>query len=181
MSHRSVSYRSTIDVELLGPTIKSTKTPIVSGTCTGRLYDPRAAINAAVDAASGASVLTLSKEPKVKAGDRVRIAQDDGTFHESLLNSIDANARTITLATITTAAVLSGARIERKLGSDISMLVFNAAAAVAFTKDWGFRGQVLVAHAGVTVDMAVHVESILDDGSGTIITKSEIWQFTDGV
>jgi hypothetical protein len=175
-----VDWRATINLDLLGPTRKSDGTVITTGTCTGRLFDHRRSNRVAVAAASGAATLFLKKDPKFEAGDTVRLSQQDGTFHESVVTSVDHAARSLVLTTITTDEVLVDARIDRKLGADVDMPIFNAAGAAANTKDWGRRGVAVPAHQGITADMTVHVEAILVDGSTTIV-KSRLIEFTDGV
>lgn len=173
-------YRSTWDFDLLGPTLKDLTT-ITSGTCTGRLFDAAGSNRVAVGATSGGSKVFLQDEPKLLAGDTVRISQESGTFHDSLVTSVDTDERSIIITTVTTAALIRGARVLRKIGSTHALLIFNAAGAQPNTKDWGFRKAIAPTESGIYADMTVHIEAVLDDGAGNIITRSKLVEFTDGV
>jgi len=176
-----LDYRSTHDIEMLAPVRRRDKTTITSGTCTGRLYDSLKRNELAKAASAGQAKVTLKDQPRFEIGDVARLSQAAGVFQELTVLLIDWDTKVVTFSGNLTAASPKGSRILSKLGADLTMLPFNAAGASYDTKDWGFRIQVTPAHVGVYVDMTVQAEAVLDDGAGTIITRSKLVEFTDGV
>lgn len=174
-------YRSTVDIEHRHPVRPSDESVITSGTCTARIFDARAETELSADLAATARIIPVKDEPKFKVGDTVRIARDDGTFLETAVTEVDTSARTISIGEDLAAAAIVGGLVERKLGGNIAQTPYNAANASPLTKDWGFRGQVTPAQAGITIDRTTVVESTLDDGSGTVVVLRDLVEFTDGV
>ena len=176
-----VKYRGDNDLEMLGPTLQADNSVVVTGTCVGKLFDPEKETELREAAIATAIILLVKGEPKFLAGETVRLALDDGTFQETTILSVDTGAKTVTLNAPLDDSMAKRRAVDRKLGADVTMTIFNAANASAGNEDYGFRGKILSTHADIVRDMTVRAESRLVDGSGNVIIESKLLEFTDGV
>ncbi|KKL66056.1 hypothetical protein LCGC14_2148800 [marine sediment metagenome] len=146
-----------------------TPTAVGAATVTGRLYDKKKmrklTIETDGDGATPTLVSVSSAEPYVD-GEPIELQLDDGSLHETTIVSRDTNTDIITL----TAAVPAGRKAaagtfaKRKLGPDISMVLYGGTPA-AEQDTWGYRGPVTDVHEGLHLGAKVHCEVEIDDGA----------------
>jgi len=117
----------------------------------------------------GATTIEVRSGLRYQLGDAVELRQDDGSRHETTITNRAATF--IIIGDALTVAMTAGRRVARKLGADIAMTIFNGAGAAANTKDWGYQGEIAVAHAGLEDGMTVRAEITLvdDDGGATVM------------
>lgn len=167
MAREQFPFRSTIPIECAHPTDVIAQNPLDNttdgATCTFKVYDPAKSETISSAEALGQTVLSVSEAGVFVVGDTVELEQDDGTFHTSAVNAVDASAGTITIDDVTTDEAAAGARIRVKLGATITMTEFGTPELEE--RDWGFRGFLGSNHAGLVIGLDINIE-ISFAGSG---------------
>lgn len=174
---KDLAWRSDNDLELLAPVIRADNSVVTTGTCTGRLFDVRRDDQLSV--VNAGAVLSLRGANAFQVGEKAFMRLDDGTFHASVILSIDPVAKTITLTGAPASPASARTRVLRQIGPDISMAVFNAVGADPTTEDWGFRGLIADDHAEIEFNMICRAEMILDDGATRKVIRNKKFRFTE--
>ncbi len=144
-----------------------------SGTATYKTFDPAVDLVLSAVANLGVSLLTVgSSSGLFSVGQRLELLQDNGSFHNTTVATVDATAGTIGIDDVTTVAAAVGQRVRRTFTSgDVSMALFGVPRHQH--KGWGYRGVLADTGPHQIMDQDVDCEMILDAGAGIKIKKVE--------
>ena len=174
----NVPFRADVNLELIAPVPAADSSVVITGACIGKHYDPSRANHIAVAVSSGTTII-LDDPIRFRAGEQIQIALDSGDVFETTVTSFIEKDRSMVIGGVVPSACKAGARVERKIGANVSMSVYNSANATATTEDWGWRGTILAAHAEIAFGMTCRAERRLVDGSSNVIVQNQMLHFTD--
>lgn len=153
--------------------------PVDGGTATFKLFDPGVDETVTVLVASGQPVVKVSNAGRFPIGSQFELEQDDGTFHNAIVNSVDAATGAITLAANTTDTAAIGKRVRRTFTTgplSMTLYTIDGVTPAQGVKKWGYRGAMTDTGLHQILDQLVWSEMTLDGGAGKNIVVIECFK-----